>query len=100
MNCLLSIPVLFNQKNISAPYFKQHYFNTVIAEISVRDFLFFVLLAESTKFCSIRKPYTFTSVCYAALAVQKFIANESPLTAEYEIFMCTEISAIAVLVLI
>ena len=50
-------------------------------------FVFFVLLAESTKFCSIRNPFTCTSVCDSALAVRRFIAYESPQTLEYEMFM-------------
>ena len=60
------------------------------------NFVFFVLLAESTKFYSIRKTYTYTSVCDTTLAVRKFVAYESPLTLEYEIFTRTKISAITV----
>ena len=57
---------------------------------------FFILLAESIKFYSIRKLYSYTRVCDKALAVRNFIAYESPRTLEYEIFTRTKISAIAV----
>ena len=60
------------------------------------NFVFSVLLAESTKFCSIRKPYKYKSVCDTALAVHTFIAYESLRTLEYGSFMRTEISAITV----
>ena len=58
------------------------------------NFVFFVLLAESMKFCGIRKPCTYTRVCDNGFVVQNFIAYESPL--EYEIFTRTKISAITV----
>ena len=51
-------------------------------------------LAESTKFSSIRKPYTYTSVSDITVAVRKFLAYESRQALEYEIFMRTKISAI------
>ena len=60
------------------------------------NFVYFVLLAESTKFSSIRKPYTYTSVSDTTVAVRKFIAYESRQTLEYEIFTRTKISAITV----
>ena len=60
------------------------------------NFVYFVLLAESTKFSSIRKPYTYTSVSDTALAVRKFLAYENQQTLEYEIFTSTKISAITV----
>ena len=46
------------------------------------NFVYFILLAESTKFSSIRKPYTYTSVSDTTVAVQKFIAYESHQTLE------------------
>ena len=82
------------------------------------NFVYFVLLAESTKFSSIRKPYTYTSVsdttahdfttcllsnkfftCFqfdTTVAVRKFPVYESRQTPEYEIFSRTKISAITV----
>ena len=60
------------------------------------NFVYFVLLAESTKFSSIRKPYTYTSVSDTTVAVRKFLAYESWQTLEYEIFTRTKISAITV----
>ena len=60
------------------------------------NFVYFVLLAESTKFSSIRKPYTYTSVSDTTVAVRKFLAYESWQTLEYEIFSRTKISAITV----
>ena len=60
------------------------------------NFVYFVLLAESTKFSSILKQRTHTSVCDTALAVRKLIAYESSRTLEYEIFTRTKISAITV----
>ena len=60
------------------------------------NFVYFVLLAERTKFCSIRIPCTYTRVCSPALAVWKFIAYESLRTLEYEIFTRMKISAITV----
>ena len=60
------------------------------------NFVYFVLLAQSTKFSSIRKPYTYTSVSDTSVAVRKFLAYESRQTLEYEIFTCTKISAITV----
>ena len=61
------------------------------------NFVYFVLLAESTKFSSIRKPYTYTSVSDTTVAVRKFLAYESRQTLEYEIFTRTKISAITVI---
>ena len=58
------------------------------------NFVPFVLLAESTKISSIRKPCTYTSECDTALKVRKFIEYESSPTLEYEIFTRTKISAI------
>ena len=60
------------------------------------NFVYFVLLAESTKISSIRKPCTYTSVCDTAFKVRKFIAYENSPTLEYEIFTRTKISAITV----
>ena len=60
------------------------------------NFVYFVLLAGSTKFSSIRKPYTYTSVSDTTVAVRKFLAYESWQTLEYEIFTRTKISAITV----
>ena len=60
------------------------------------NFVYFVLLAESTKFSSIWKPYTYTSVSDTTVAVRKFLAYESRQTLEYEIFTRTKISAITV----
>ena len=60
------------------------------------NFVYFVLLAESTKFSSTRKPYTYTSVSDTTVAVRKFLAHESRQTLEYEIFTRTKISAITV----
>ena len=60
------------------------------------NFVYFVLLAESTKFSSIRKPCPYTNVCDTAVAVRKLIAYESSRTLEYEIFTRTKISAITV----
>ena len=54
------------------------------------NFVFFVLLAESTKFCSIRKPYTYTSVCDTALAIWKFMAYDSPANARVRNFYVCE----------
>ena len=54
------------------------------------NFVYFVLLAESTKFSSIRKLCTHTSVYDIALAVRKFIAYESSRALEYEIFNAYE----------
>ena len=59
-------------------------------------FVYFVLLVESTKFSSTRKPYTYTSVSDTTVAVRKFLAYESRQTLEYEIFTCMKISAITV----
>ena len=63
---------------------------TLIEEIFVPDFnfLLFILLAKSTKFCGILIPYRYTSVCDNAVEVRKCIA--------YEIFTRTKISAITV----
>ena len=61
------------------------------------NFVYFVLLAESTKFSSVRKPYMYTSVSATTIAVRKFLAYESRQTLEYEIFLRTKISAITVL---
>ena len=58
------------------------------------NFVYFVLLAESTKFSSIRKPCTYTSVRDTVLAVRKFIAYKSSRTLGFEIFTQTKISAI------
>ena len=58
------------------------------------NFVFFGLLAECMKFCSIQKPCTHTSVCDTVLAVQKFMAYESPRTPEYEFFTRTKVSVI------
>ena len=60
------------------------------------NFVYFILLAGSTKFSSIRKPYTYTSVSDTTVAVRKFLAYESWQTLEYEIFTRTKISAITV----
>ena len=60
------------------------------------NFVYFVLLAESTKISSIRKPCTYTSVCDTGFKVRKFIAYENSRTLEYEIFTRTKISAITV----
>ena len=60
------------------------------------NFVYFVLLAESTKFSSIWKLCTHTSVCDIAVAVRKFIAYESSGALEYEIFTRTKISAITI----
>ena len=60
------------------------------------NFVYFVLLAESTTFSSIRKLCTHTSVCDIVVAVRKFIAYESSRAQEYEIFTRTKISAITV----
>ena len=54
------------------------------------------VLAESTKFSSIRKPYTYTSASDTTVAVRKFLAYESRQTRQYEIFTHTKISAITV----
>ena len=62
-------------------------------------FVFFILLAESTKFCRIHKPYTCTGEFDTALEERKFIAHGRPQTLEYEIFKDTKISAITVFVL-
>ena len=67
-----------------------HYFRTRF------NFVYFVLLAESAKFSSIRKPYTYTSVSDTTVAVRKFLAYESRQTLEYEIFTRMKISAITV----
>ena len=50
------------------------------------NFVYFILLAESTKLSSIRKPCTHASVCDTALAVRIFVAYESSRTLEYGIF--------------
>ena len=63
---------------------------------SCLNFVYFVLLAESTKFSSIRKPYTYTSVSDTTVAVRKFLAYESWQALEYEIFSRSKISAITV----
>ena len=60
------------------------------------NFVYFVLLAGSAKFSSLRKPYTYTSVSDTTVAVRKFLAYESWQTLEYEIFTRTKISAITV----
>ena len=60
------------------------------------NFVYFVLLAGSTKFSGIRKPYAYTSVSDTTVAVRKFPAYESWQTLEYEIFTRTKISAITV----
>ena len=60
------------------------------------NFVYFVLWAESTKFNSIRKPYTYACVSDTTVAVRKFLAYESWQTLEYEIFTRTKISAITV----
>ena len=60
------------------------------------NFVYFVLLAESTKFSSIREPYTYRSVSDTTVAVRKFLAYESWQTLEYEIFTRTKIFAITV----
>ena len=77
----------------------QHNRCTVIAQIFVRDLIsynYFIILAESTKFSSMRKPYTYTRVSDTALAARKFLAYENQQTLEYEIFTLTKISAITV----
>ena len=61
------------------------------------NFVYFVLLAESTEFSSIRKPYTYTSVSNTTVAVRKFLAYENQQTLEYKIFTRTKISAITVI---
>ena len=61
------------------------------------NFVYFVLLAESTKFSSTRKPCPYTNVCDTTVAVRKLIAYESSRTLEYEIFTRTKISAITVI---
>ena len=60
------------------------------------NFVYFILLAESTKFSSVRKPYTYTSVSDTTVAVRKFLGYESRQTLEYEIISRTKISAITV----
>ena len=60
------------------------------------NFVYFVLLAESTKFSSIRKPHTYACVSDTTVAVWKFLAYESWQMLEYEIFTRTKISAITV----
>ena len=61
------------------------------------NFVFFVLLAESTKFCCIWKPYMYTSICDTALAVRKFIACvRNSTNARVRIFTRTKISSITV----
>ena len=50
------------------------------------NFVYFVLLAESTEFSSIGIPCTCTSVRDIGLAVRKFIVYESSRMLEYEIF--------------
>ena len=60
------------------------------------NFVYFVLLAGSTKFSSIWKPYMYTSVSDTTVAVRKFLAYESWQTLEYESFTRTKISAITV----
>ena len=73
---------------------------TVIAQIFVRDLISYIsyFLAESTKFSSTRKPYTYTSVSDTTLAVRTFLAYENQQMLEYEIFTRTKISAITVTV--
>ena len=63
------------------------------------NFVYFVLFAESTKFSSIRKPYTYACVSDTTVAVRKFLAYESWQTLEYEIFTRTKISAITVFII-
>ena len=77
------------------PLFLFHYCNRRNFRMRF-NFVYFVLLAESTKISSIRKRCTYTSVCETALAVRKFIAYESSRTPEYEFFTRTKISAITV----
>ena len=60
------------------------------------NFVYFVLLAESTKFSCIRKPCTLTSVCDTILAVRKLIAHESLRTLDYGILTHTKISMVTV----
>ena len=60
------------------------------------NFVYFVLLAESTKFSSIRKPYTYACVSDTTVAVRNFLGYESWQTLEYEIFTRTKICAITV----
>ena len=60
------------------------------------NFVLFLLSAESTKFCNVRKPCTQNSVSDTALAARKFIAYESSRTLEYEIFTHMILSAITV----
>ena len=63
------------------------------------NFVYFVLLAESTKFSSIWKPCTYTSAWDTTVAVRKFVAYESWGTLEYEIFTPTKISTITVIII-
>ena len=60
------------------------------------NFVIFVLLAESTTFCSLRKPYTYTSVCNTAGVVRKLKAYEGPRMLEYKVFTCTKMFSITV----
>ena len=60
------------------------------------NFVYFILLAGSTKFSSIRKPYTYTSVSDTTVAIRKFLVYENWQMLEYEIFTPTKISAITV----
>ena len=75
--------------------FKQDYCNRTNFRTRF-NFVYFVLLAESTKFSSIRKPYTYACVSDTTVAVRKFVAYERWQTLEYEIFTRTKISAITV----
>ena len=61
------------------------------------NFVYFILLAESTKISSIQKPCSYTKICDTALEVRKFIACESLQTLECEIFTHMKIFAITVL---
>ena len=60
------------------------------------NFIYFVLLAESTKISSIQKPWTYLSVSDNAFAERKIVVYENSPTPEYEMFMHAKISAIAV----
>ena len=51
------------------------------------NFVYFILLAESTKVSSIRKSWTHKIVCGTVLAVRKFNAYESSRTFECETFL-------------
>ena len=64
---------------------------TVFTEIFYGfNFVYFILLAESTKISSIQKLYTHTNVCDTALEVWKFMAYKSSQTLEYEMFYAYE----------